>query len=389
MVDGNLKRVFRLVVRALFWMPVAAFAALGCGIWDNGQSAAGLTLEEAVGQMLMVGFRGAVLDDEVAAMLREVQPGGVALFDRDGPSGGKMERNITSPPQLKALTSAIQATGDIPYFIAIDAEGGYVNRLKGKYGFTVSVPSAQTMGESAPADTAATAGALANEMKDMGINWNFAPVVDVNVNPESPAIGAIERSFSSDPAIVAEHADAFIRAHHERQVITALKHFPGHGSASGDTHLGVTDVTATYRHVEELAPYSALIEGGYDDPIMTAHIVNRNLDPSGIPATLSREVMTKLIREDMGFGGVIISDDMQMGAIVEEYGLADAAIEAIKAGVDIVLLANQQGEYDIQRVYRVRDAIAQAVRDGELSEERIYESADRIESLKRKYGIWK
>ncbi len=380
----RLLRTWRSTLTA--FLSAAVFAALACGSADN-RSTDALTLEEAVGQMLMIGFRGDALDDDTAAMLRDIRPGGVVLFDRDGPSGGKMVRNITSPSQLRALTSKLQETAVIPYFIAIDAEGGYVNRLKSKYGFGVSVPSAQTLGLGFTAETAAAASELAVQLRELGINWNFAPVVDVNVDPESPAIGAFERSFSGDPAIVAEHAAAFVEAHQEQQVITALKHFPGHGSAAGDTHLGVTDVTATYRRAEELAPYRELIEGGYDGPIMTAHIVNRNLDASGRPGTLSRAVMTTLIRDEMDFEGVIISDDMQMGAIVAEYGLTEAVIEAVKAGVDMVMLANQSGEYDILNVYRVRDALLQAASDGVIPEERIYESADRILELKRQYGI--
>ena len=298
-----------------------------------------------------------------------------------------MTRNITSREQLRALIAEIQAQATIPYFIAIDAEGGYVNRLKSKYGFELVVPSAQDMGAADPASTAAVADALAREMKEIGVNWNFAPVVDVNIDPESPAIGAIERSFSGDPGVVAAHARAFIDAHNSQRVITALKHFPGHGSASGDTHLGVTDVTDTYQRATELAPYSALIGEGYGSPIMTAHIVNRNLDADARPATLSRAIMTTLLRDEIGFEGVVISDDMQMGAIVEEYGLTEAAIEAINAGVDIVMLANQQGDYDVGRVYRVRDAILQAVADGAIPEERIRQSAERVEALKREYGI--
>ena len=381
--SGELLRSTVLVAAVV---AVVAMFVAGCGFWERGSS--GLTLEHAAGQMLMVGFRGTELDAESVAMFRDVRPGGVVLYDRDGPSGGELERNIASPDQLQSLTSAIQNACDIPCFIAIDAEGGYVNRFKSKYGFTVSVPSAEEMGEGSLDDTSVIAAALATEMQRMGVNWNFAPVVDVNVNPESPAIGAIERSFSEDPGQVAAHAGAFIESHRERQIVTSLKHFPGHGSAASDTHLGITDVTSSYRRDTELAPYVELIDDGYNAPIMTAHIVNRNLDSSAVPATLSRPIMTDLIRGELGFEGVIISDDMQMGAIVEQYGLEEAAIEAIEAGVDIVMIANQQAEYDIQHVYRVRDAIVAAVRDGILSRERVYESVARIESLKRAYGIW-
>ena len=281
----------------------------------------------------------------------------------------------------------MQDQAAIPYFIAIDAEGGYVNRLKEKYGFTLKVPTAQQLGRGAAAETAAIAGQLADEMQETGLNWNLAPVVDVNVNPESPAIGAIERAFSADPAVVAAHAQAFSGAMRQQQVIPTLKHFPGHGSAAGDTHLGVTDVTATYNRESELAPYQELIGGGYDGAVMTAHIVNRNLDAAARPATLSPPIISGLLRQELGFAGVVVSDDMQMGAIVAEYGPEEAAIAAVQAGVDIILLANQQGEYDLQRVYRVRDALMQAVADGILTEERIYQSVERILALKERYGI--
>ena len=344
-------------------------------------------LEEAVGQMLMIGFRGDVLDEDIAAILRDIQPGGVVLFDYDLQSKGEVVRNITSPRQLRTLTSALQDIATVPYFIAVDAEGGYVNRLKKKYGFAVSVPSAQKLGRKSPGRTKKVADALARELKDMGINWNFAPVVDVNIDPKSPAIGAIERSFSDVPRTVIAHANAFINAHRAHQVIPTLKHFPGHGSAASDTHLGVTDVTETYRRAKELLPYQKFIQKGYDDPIITAHIVNRKLDKSGKPATLSHDIMTKLLRYEMSFDGVIISDDMQMGAIVEAYGLTEAVVEAIKAGVDMILIANQIGEYNIEQVYDVKNAIVQAVADGVVEEDRICESFNRIQRLKQRFGI--
>ena len=345
----------------------------------------GTSIEEAVGQMLMIGFRGDVLYGDIVALLRDIQPGGVVLFDYDLPSKGEVVRNITSPQQLRALTSVLQDIA--PFFIAVDAEGGYVNRLKKEYGFAVSVPSAQELGKKSSGNTEKVAGALARELKDMGINWNFAPVVDVNIDPKSPAIGAIGRSFSDVPRAVIAHANAFVKAHREQQVIPTLKHFPGHGSAAGDTHLGVTDVTETYRCAKELLPYQKFIQRGYDDPILTAHIVNRKLDKIGRPATLSHDIMTKLLRNEMGFDGVVISDDMQMGAIVQAYGLTEAVVEAVKAGVDMILLGNQIGEYNIEQVYEVKDAIVQAVVDGVVEEDRICESFNRIQRLKQRFGI--
>ena len=351
------------------------------------ESASELSLEDAVGQVMMIGFRGYSLDGEVEALLSGIRPGGVVLFDYDGPSKGEIERNIQSPEQLRALTEELQNTSIIPLFVAIDAEGGLVNRLKEKYGFPLVVPSAAELGEGSVAETKRIASELAAEFKEAGLNWNFAPVVDVNVNPDSPAIGKLGRAFSSDPEVTSAHALAFIEGLRQHGVISTLKHFPGHGSAGGDTHLGVTDVTETYMQETELAPYETLIAGGYADGIMTAHIVNRSLDATGRPGTLSHPIITELLRERLGFEGVIISDDMQMGAIVKEYGLAEAAVAALQAGVDMILLANQAGEYDLGRVHEVRDAIIAAVEDGSILTERIYEAAGRILALKKRYRI--
>ncbi len=371
--------------RWLFACILVALAAtlVACGSDDDGRS---LSLEDAVGQMLLIGFQGERLDEETASLLDDIAPGGVILFDYDLPSGGAKPRNITSPEQLRALIAELQAQADIAYFVAIDVEGGLINRLKPVYGFSIDLASHQVLGAGTAAATGAAAAASAEELHELGINWNLAPVVDVNVFPESPAIGALERSFSDDPDVVAAHARAFAEAHAAAGVISSLKHFPGHGSAVGDTHLGVTDVTASFVREDELAPYRRLIEDGYDDAVMTAHIVNRDLDPTGRPATLSTAIVTDLLREELGFKGVILSDDMQMGAIVEEYSLERAAVEAVKAGVDVILVANQLSD-DRTEVYRVKQAILDAVAGGEISEDRIYESVDRILELKRRYGL--
>ena len=365
---------------------VLAPLLIAAGACSGSSGEARLPLEDAVGQMLLIGFPGAQLDEETVALLEDIAPGGVILFDYDLPSAGARPRNITSPEQLRALIAELQAQAKTAYFIAIDVEGGLINRLKPKYGFSIDLPSHQTLGAGTAAGTRAAAAASAAELQELGINWNLAPVVDVNVFGESPAIGALERSFSADPDVVTAHAEAFADAHAAAGVIPAFKHFPGHGSAAGDTHLGVTDVTESYVADDELAPYRLLIEEGYGDVVMTAHIVNRDLDPSGRPATLSRAIVTGLLREELGFDGVILSDDMQMGAIVEQYSLERAAVEAIRAGVDVVLIAHQQSG-DLNEIYRVKRAILEAVAEGAVSEDRIYESVERILSLKRRYGL--
>ena len=345
-----------------------------------------LSLEDAVGQMLVIGLPGERLSPETSAWLDEISPGGVILFDYDLPSGGAKPRNISSPDQLGALIADLQTQAPIPYFVAIDAEGGIVNRLKPKYGFGVELPSHQALGAGSAQATRDAAAGMAAQLRDLGINWNLAPVVDVNLDPESPAIGALGRSFGDDPDSVSAHAAAFAEAHAAAGVIATLKHFPGHGSAAGDTHLGVTDVTDSYVREMELTPYQALIEDGYGGTVMTAHIVNRELDAQGRPATLSAPIVTEILREELGFGGVVLSDDMQMGAIVEQYSIERAAVESIKAGVDVILIANQLSD-DPTDPIRVKRAILDAVADGEISETRIYESLERILALKHRYGI--
>ena len=365
---------------------IAAALAILTGCGPRGQEQR-LLLEEAVGQMLVIGLPGERLNEETSTWLDEIAPGGVILFDFDLPSGGAKPRNITSPGQLRALIADLQAQAPIPYFIAIDAEGGLVNRLKPEYGFSVDLPSHQTLGAGSPQQTLALAAGLAAQLGQLGINWNLAPVVDVNVYPASPAIGALGRSFGGNAESVTAHAAAFAEAHAAADVIATLKHFPGHGSAVGDTHLGVTDVTGSYVREMELAPYRSLIEDGYGGAVMTAHIVNRELDPLGRPATLSAPIVTGILRGELGFDGLVLSDDMQMGAIVEQYSIERAAVEAIKAGVDVVLIANQLSD-DPADPIRVKQAILDAVGAGEISESRIYESLDRILALKQNYGIY-
>ena len=363
---------------------VVAASVAACGSDDDARS---LSLEDAVGQMLLVGFRGETLDADVREMLDEVRPGGVILYDRDFPSEGEAERNIASPEQVRALVSALQEQAQIAYFVAVDAEGGIVHRLKERYGFTVVVPSHQTLGAGPVSETAAIAADLADELAELGINWNFAPVVDVNVVADSPSIGGLERSFSADPDIVAEHAAAFADALRDGGIIPILKHFPGHGSDAGVRLQGIPDVSETYQRDVELSPYRTLIEDGYNDAVLVSHVVNRVLDESGRPASHSEEIVSELLRDELGFEGVIVSDDVMNQAIVEQYGLGEAAVAAIRAGADVLLAINQSPGYDLDQLTQIKQAILQAVADGEISEDRIYESVERILALKRRYDI--
>lgn len=338
-------------------------------------------LVDDVGEMLLVGFRGTQVDaaSPIVAMLTEQRIGGVILFDFDVPSGTR-GRNITDPEQTRALIEGLVSHAPKDIFVAVDAEGGYVNRLKADYGF-IDVPSAQVMGEMDEADTYDTYRALAGQLAELGFNLNFAPVVDVNTNPDNPVIGYLERSFSEDPEAVARHAAAAVAAHADAGVLTALKHFPGHGSSDADSHLGMVDITDSYDRAVELTPYRSLIDQGFSDLIMTAHVMERSTDAQ-YPATLSPMIITGWLRDDLGFDGVIVSDDMQMGGIEDHFGFEEALVRAVQAGVDMLILSNHSQEYDDDIARRAVDALVGAVERGELSRERIAESAERIRTLK-------
>ena len=340
-----------------------------------------VTLEEKIGQMLMVGFRGLEVKPGVDLFvdIAERRVGNTVLFDYDVP-GDSAGRNIQSPTQLMKLTKDLQALSPRRMLIAADQEGGLVARLKPSNGFPPTL-SAEALGDMN--DLQATrrhASEIARTLATHGINLNLAPVVDVNVNPSNPVIGDVERSFSSDPNVVVEQALAFIDAHHEHGVLTTLKHFPGHGSSKADSHLGFVDVTDTWTEAE-LIPYREIIEAQGGDVIMTAHIFNSKLDPN-FPATLSKPTITGLLRDRLGFDGVVITDDMMMGAIANYYEFEEAVVAAVDAGADIVAIANNTTAYIPDTATRAFEALLQGVRTGRLSEGRIEESYRRIVNLK-------
>ncbi len=343
-------------------------------------TAPAVDLDYKIGQMIMVGFRGLTLteDNPVVEDIRARHIGGVILFDYDMAEQSPV-RNIQSPEQLQALDASLQAVAPSPLLIAVDQEGGQVARLKEQYGFPPTV-SAQYLGTLNDLNvTHQYALSIAQTLAAAGINLNFAPVVDLNVNPDNPIIGRLERSFSADPQVVTAHALEFVRAHHEAGVLTTLKHFPGHGSSKTDSHLGFVDVTDSWSPVE-LEPYRAIIAAGESDLIMTAHIYNANLDPD-YPATLSHAVVTGLLRRDLGYNGPVISDDMQMQAITDRYGFEEAIELAINAGVDILEYANNT-VFDPEAASKAIAAIKQLVEQGQVSPERIEESYQRIIQFK-------
>jgi beta-N-acetylhexosaminidase len=334
--------------------------------------------------MLVVGFRGTTLDQApgIAAALAAGELGGVCLFDRDGLTK-TAGRNITSPDQLEALTAALQqqaAQGSLDgvLLVSVDQEGGKVARLGPQDGYPAT-PSEATLGAANDlARTTEVATSTAAMLKGAGINLNLAPVVDLNLNPSNPAIGALGRSFSANPDVVVAQATAVIDAHHGADVRCAIKHFPGEGSATGNTDEGIVDVTATWTTLE-LEPFKRLIAGNVPDVVMVGHIKNDQLDPDR-PAALSRPTVTDLLRGQLGWLGPVISDDLQAGAITQAFGADEAVALAIEAGIDLLLFANQQ-VYDPDIVEHTIATIEGLIDAGRIPESRIDEAVARIREV--------
>lgn len=339
----------------------------------------GEVLEKKVGQMLMVGFRGFEITaaSPIAKDIQAGRVGSVVLFDYDVVNK-KAERNIRNPAQVKALIRSLKALVPETLLVAVDQEGGKVNRLKEKYGFPTSL-TALKMASLSDADLKKESALLADNLSDLGFNVNFAPVVDLNTNPANPVIGKWERSFSSDPKEVFEKSKAFIQAHRDAGVLTVLKHFPGHGSSTVDSHLDLVDISETWEK-KELEPYQELVKADLVDAVMTAHVFNSHLDAK-YPATLSPSVIPKMLRKDIGFDGVVFSDDMQMGAIAKHYGLENAIQLALEADIDIFCFGNNVS-FDEKIGEKAHGIILKLVRDGKIPESRIDRSVQRIRKLK-------
>jgi beta-N-acetylhexosaminidase len=342
-----------------------------------------MTIRDKIGQMLLIGFRGLSVapGDPVMRDIAEHNLGGVILFDQEMADRSLPVRNIQSPDQVRALVASLKKNARTPLLVAIDQEGGRVNRLKPEYGFPPSVSHEELGALNDLKQTFAHAEKTAATLADLGINFNLAPVVDLDLGPDNPIIKGKKRSFSADPELVASHAAEFCRAHHKRGVMTCAKHFPGHGSAHGDTHLGLVNVT-DYWTDKELIPFQKLIAAGECDAIMTAHVFNAHLDKDR-PATLSRAVLQGILRQRLGFEGVIMSDDMEMKAIASHYGLEQAVQYGIEAGLDMLCFGNNMN-FDLNIGEKAAGIIARLIDTGRISEARIDESYQRIQKLKQR-----
>ncbi|MEF8793713.1 glycoside hydrolase family 3 protein [Thiohalorhabdus sp.] len=346
-------------------------------------TATGSDLDERIGRMLVVGFRGLEADrgSAIARTIRRHHIGGVVLFDRDVPSG-RATRNIRDPQQLHRLTRNLQRAAPYPLLIAVDQEGGQVNRLSRSRGFEVA-PSAADLGERPLPATRRTASATARQLAGLGINWNLAPVVDLAINPDNPVIAGLDRAFGKRPQEVVPRAAAVVRAHRDAGVSTALKHFPGHGSAWGDTHEGAVAITDSWRS-RELAPYRRLIDRGLAESVMVGHLWHGRLDDRW-PASLSPATVKGLLREELGFGGVVVSDDLQMAAIREKFGLRTVILQALRADVDLFMFANNT-VYEPDIAARSAAIIHSLVATGAIPEARIDRSFRRIRRFTRGIG---
>ncbi len=330
--------------------------------------------EEKIGQMVIVGIDGYEADENTIAMIERYHVGGFILFGH----------NIESAEQLLDLVNALkrinsQKSGNkIPLFVSVDEEGGRVSRIPEPI---EKIPTGKVIGEINDSDFSYEIGKLlAERIKAFGFNMNFAPVLDVNSNPDNPVIG--DRSFGSDASVVARLGVQTMLGIRSEGVIPVVKHFPGHGDTSVDSHIGLPSVDHDMDRLKEieLVPFEEAIKYNAD-AVMIAHILMSRIDPDN-PASLSKKVITDMLRRQLGFNGVVITDDMTMGAITENYDIGEAAVKAVNAGTDIVLVCHGQSNRTA-----VMESLIQAVECGNISMKRVDESVYRILKLKHYYQL--
>lgn len=360
----------------------ALFALVNCANKQPQQAAIKQTINEKpsidqmIGQMIIVGIDGTTLkqNPNISKYLKTNNLGGIILYEKN-------IAKVNSKATLQQLCNEIQAQSDDFTFIGIDQEGGTVNRLKTKYGFPKSVTASYLGNLNNTDSTFFYAQIMAQTINELGINVNFTPCVDLCSNPNNPIIAKYGRCFSDDPEVVVKHAAIFSETLIKAKILPVLKHFPGHGSSRGDTHLGIADVTDVWTK-NELVPYQKLIDQNLAPAIMSAHIINANLDSDTLPSTLSKPILTGMLRNDLGFKGVIFSDDMQMRAISDHYGLENAIYLAVNAGVDVLMFSGNIAGTETPTIDRVFAAFKKLIDEGKISEERLTQSYDRIMALK-------
>ena len=331
--------------------------------------------EKKIGQMIMIGLPDNKADTATTFYkdIKAGKVGGITMYERHLTPNNAAEN-------LKTLIATYQAASPVPLFVAITQEGGQVNRLKTKYGFP-PMPSAEYLGRLDNIDTTKFyADNIAFTLSRLGININFAPVLDVYA-ATNPVLGSRERTFSANVNTIVKHATQIILSHDYFKVKTVVKHFPGHGSSTEDSHLGVTDVSKTWKE-DELQPYKKLMKNGLVKAVMTAHIVNAKLDDSLLPATLSKKVITGLLRKKLKFEGVIFSDDMHMKAISAEYDLKKTIELSINAGVDVMLFSGNALDNKSTFATDIIKLVIELLNEHKISQQSIDASYKRIMVMK-------
>ncbi|MDP1767529.1 MAG: beta-N-acetylhexosaminidase [Nitrospirota bacterium] len=328
-----------------------------------------MTTRDKIGQLFMVGFLGTSVTRDLASFIKEYKPGGVILFSR----------NLESVEQMVDLTNDLQACSPhSPLLISIDQEGGRVSRLP--KGFTI-FPPCELLGRANSTELAyAAAATIAKELRAVGVNMNMAPVLDVNSNPDNPVIG--DRAFGATPDVVCELGLATAAGLQDNNVVACGKHFPGHGDTNVDSHKELPVVAASRERLEtvEFPPFRRAVTQGIAS-MMTAHVLYRTLDPE-LPATLSPTIINGLLRQELRYDGVVLTDDLEMHAIIDHYGIEDAAVRAMSAGCDVLLICK-----DRDREIAAFEAVEQAVASGTISMERLSLSASRIARLKGRFVL--
>ena len=343
-----------------------------------------MDLANRFGELFIIGIEGSEVspESELSKLLQNRLLGGIILF-KHSVACPEIGGNIISPDQLKTLTTTLQRLSSNKLLIGIDQEGGRVQRLDSSNGF-FDISSAAEMGSQDTLELVnSEAQKTASALKAYGLNVNFAPVVDLNLNKNNPIIGGVKRSFSADPQKVACCARAWIKHHRTNNLITCLKHFPGHGSSTGDSHLGFVDISSHWQE-NELAPYYQLIEEKFVDMVMVGHLFHKDFDEK-YPATLSYSTITGLLREQMGYAGVVVSDDLQMKAISDHFEFGEAICMALSAGVDMIIIGNNLDHRPAVLEEAVQ-AVHKGLSSGIVKEENIRAALARIEKLKRTLG---
>lgn len=334
-----------------------------------------MTLEEKVGQMMFYGVNGTNVDDKVVNLFEDQHAGGIILYGHRNFWGSSLDNNVK---YVNSIKKANRQNSDIPLFIGFDEEGGSMSQLSQEL---MRTPSKGELGNTNDSSLATGIGAgTAKKLKLLGINTDFGTVLDINTNKNNPIIGV--RSYGSTQEKVTEFGINELKAIQNEGVIPTVKHFPGHGDTEVDSHLGLPSLNHDLNRLKstELVPFQTAINNGVD-MVMTAHIMLPQIDKE-YPATMSKKILTDLLRDEMGYKGVIITDDLEMQAISKNWDLGEAAIKSVEAGADILLVC-----HTIENQQKVYNAVVQGVNDGKIDENRIDESVRRILRLKYQYKL--